>query len=355
MKQWILILLTVVLIGCGSSDKDVPRRAIQYVEVSEPGKGQIRRISGVVESGNEAELSFQVAGNVSAVMVAAGDHVPAGHTLATLDEKPYRLNLDAANAELVKAKALETEKKSDYEAKATLYEKKFVAKTMLDAARAEYEAAQQNIESAKAKQALAQRDLDNTALKAPFAGDIASRKVDAGMNVSAGQPVMHLVGKDGFEVAVSLPEGLRPEVHLGAEVQVTFPSLGKAIRAGKVAEIAAGTESGNAFVTKVSVADNAGLYTGLTAEVSFEFGGDASSAHLLVPVAALIPSNETGFAYVYVYDPTTETVKKTRIGVKDIRENKVEVTSGLKPGDKVATAGVHFLSDGQPVTLYQGK
>lgn len=355
MKKWIVVFLTLALIGCGSSDKDAPRRAIQYMEVSEPGKGQVRRISGVVESGNEAELSFQIAGYVASVAVASGDHVESGQTLATLDEKPYRLSLDAANAELTKAKAIHVEKKSDYEAKATLFEKKFVSKTVVDNARAEYEAAEQNIESAKAKQALAQRDLDNTVLKAPFKGDIASRKVDAGMNVTAGQPILRLLGKDGYEVSVSLPESLRHQVKIGSHVDILFPSIGGARRKGEVTEIAAATESGNAFVTKISVTDPAGLYTGLTAEVWFELGGETSASNYLIPVSALVPSTEKSFAYVFVYDPETETVKKTRVEVKDVRENNVEITSGLKAGDKIATAGVHFLSDGQSVTLYQGK
>lgn len=355
MKKWIVLLVTVLLIGCGSSDKDAPRRAIQYVEVSEPAKGQLRRISGVVEAGNEAELSFQVAGYVASVAVASGDHVSSGQTLATLDDKPYRLSLDAANAELIKAQAMEAEAKSDYQAKATLFEKKFVSKTVLDAARAEYEASQQNIESAKAKKELAMRDLDNTVLKAPFEGDIASRKVDAGMNVTAGQPILRLLGKEGFEVSVSLPEALRHDVHLGSPVEVQFRSLGDARRAGVVTELAATAESGNAFVTKVKVTDSTGLYPGLTAEVWFELGSEKSGGNYLIPASALVASTEPGVAYVFVYDGATETVKKTRIGVKDIRENSVEVTAGLKVGDKVATAGVHFLSDGQSVTLYQGK
>ncbi|MFI4957275.1 MAG: efflux RND transporter periplasmic adaptor subunit [Gammaproteobacteria bacterium] len=353
MKKWILPLVALMLFGCSSSDNDVPRRAIQYIEVAEQGKGQLRRISGVVEAGNEAELSFQVAGNVASVAVASGDAVAIGQTLATLDDKPYHLNVDAAKAELTKAQAIQAEKKSDYDAKSTLFEKKFVSKTVLDNARAEYEAAQQNIESAKAKYALALRDLDNTVLKAPFAGDIASRNVDAGMNVAVGQPVFKLLGKEGFEVSVSLPETLRKDVKLGSLVDIAFPSLHGPRRKGEVTEIAVATDTGNAFTTKISVNETVGLYPGLTAEVWFELHTEKKGETYLIPASALITSNEPGFGYVFVYDPKTETVKKTRISVKDIRENSVEVTAGLHLGDKVATAGVHFLTDGQAVTLYR--
>ena len=115
--------------------------------------------------------------------------VKSGQILATLDNKPYQLNVDAAKAELTKADAVYAEAKSDYQAKATLFEKKFVSKTVLDAAKAEYESAEQNIETAKAKQSLAEHDLANTMLRAPFDGDIASRTIDPGMNIVAGQPV----------------------------------------------------------------------------------------------------------------------------------------------------------------------
>ncbi len=356
MKKWILsFVLCSLLIACGSSDNEAPRRAIQYIEVSELGRGQLRRISGVVEAGNEAELSFQVSGYVTSVLVASGDIVQADQTLATLDNKPYQLNLDAAKADWIKANAILTEKKADHDAKATLFEKKFVSKTMMDAARAEYESAQQNIESAKAKQELAQRDLDNTVLKAPFAGDIGSVKVNPGVNVGAGQPLFHLLGKEGFEVSVSLPEGLRKEVWAGLPVQIAFPSLGESRRSGEISELAAATHEGNAFITKIHVNDGKGLYPGLTAEVWIEFGHDNASKQptYLIPASALVPASQKGEAYVFVYDKTSETVKKTIVSVKDIRENSVEVVSGLQPGDIVATAGVHFLTDGQPVTLYQ--
>jgi multidrug efflux pump subunit AcrA (membrane-fusion protein) len=92
----------------------------------------------------------------------------------------------------------------------------------------------------------------------------------------------------------------------------------------------------------------------LTAEVWFEWGGESGAQSYLIPASAMAPADNAGQAYVFVYHPESETVKKTLVSVKDIRANSVEVTAGLQPGDIIATAGVHFLTDGQSVTLYKG-
>ena len=73
-------------------------------------------------------LSFQVAGNVQEVRVNLGDTVTKGQVLAVLDKKPYELDLDAANAELGKAKADLEEKRVEYLRQKKLYAKKWVAK-----------------------------------------------------------------------------------------------------------------------------------------------------------------------------------------------------------------------------------
>ena len=55
--------------------------------------------------------------------------------------------------------------------------------------------------------------------------------------------------------------------------------------------------------------------------------------------------------YVYIFDQTTSSVKRRKIIIAGIRENSLIVIEGLKHGDRVASAGVSFLRDGQKVKL----
>lgn len=354
-----LILLSfclALLIGCSSSsDDDSQVRAIKYIQIQEAVGGQSRRISGVVESNQRADLSFEIAGRVESVGVKLGTEVQEGQELARLDSKPYKLTVDAAQAELTKAHAILVDRKNDYEAKAKLFESRYVAKTVVDAAYADYQAAEQNTESAKAKLELAQRDLDHTVLKAPFKGEIASLNIDPAVNIGAGQPVMQLLGQGGMEVSLLLPESLRSHTPLGMKVTVTFPSLNQVTTTGELSEIAARSGETNSFPSKIIIEPVKGIYPGLTAEVLFSYNTEGEQLLYLIPAVAIAPpesDKEDGF--VYVFQPDTSTVKKTPIKVKGIQGNQVEIIEGLKAGDIIATAGVHFLSDGQKVKLLEG-
>jgi RND family efflux transporter MFP subunit len=357
-KKLIALSLSVwLMLACSSSeDENSQIRAIKTIQIEEALGGQNRRISGVVESAQRADLSFEIPGRVEAVNVKLGTHVKAGEELARLDPKPYQLTADAAKAEHVKAQAILVDRKNDYTAKAKLYESRYVAKTVVDAAYADYQAAEQNVQSAQAKLELAERDLTNTVLKAPFEGEVASLSLDPAVNVSAGTPVMQLLGQGGLEVSLLLPESLRSHTKLGMAVSVTFPSLSTARTHGTLTEIAARAGETNAFPAKVAIETVPGIYPGLSAEVLFAYSGEGENIVYLIPAVAIAPPETAAEdGYVFIYQPETSTVKKTPIKVRGIQGNQVEIVKGLKPGDIIATAGVHFLYDGQKVKLLEEK
>lgn len=348
-----LLLCITLLSACDHIDQDNPIRAIQYMEVSDSSSGQTRRISGIVQSSQKADLSFELGGNVLTVPVTLGARVVAGQVLATLDPKPYQLTVNAAQADLTKAKALLLDKESDYKAKAKLYEKRFVSKTVVDTAKADHEAALQNVESMKAKLQLAEHDLAHTELKAPFDGEIAKRSIEPATNVSMGQTVFQLLGQGGFEIEVSVPESLRRMIRVNMPVVAMFPTLNGVKSTGHISEISASANELNAFPTKIMIEPADGIYPGLTAEVIFNDQQKSDALVFLIPATALLPGPDDLSAYVYVYDPATSTVHKRQITAKHVQDNEVQVISGLALGDIIATAGVHFLYDGQKVTLYK--
>lgn len=124
---------------------------------------------------------------------------------------------------------------------------------------------------------------------------------------------------------------------------------------GQITEIGTRAEFANSYpVTVVLQSDNPLLRAGMTAEVEFSFIGkrrtsDSSNVQL-IPTTALSAGIKQK-NYVFVYNPDTQQVIKTLVQPEDIFENKVFISSGLKPGDIIATAGVAFLRDGQQVTL----
>ena len=183
------LLLAIPLAACSEDEPPVVEqvRPIRTFTVTEVASGQARRFSGVIEASDSSALSFQVRGNVLEVLVDQGEEVSAGQRLAVLDPEPYELDVKAAEADLDQARAVAGERKAEFERQATLYEQGWVARARFDTAERDARSAETRVGYAVARLNLAQRDLRNTVLEAPFDGFISSRTIDPFVEVRAGQ------------------------------------------------------------------------------------------------------------------------------------------------------------------------
>ncbi len=217
-------LASLVLAACGEEPPEVAQqiRAIKTITVTQLATGQERRYSGIVQATDSSSLSFQVSGNVKSVAVNRGERVTEGQVLAALDAKPYELNVQAAQAELGKARAAQAEKNQEFVRQKTLYAKGWVAKAALDQASAAYDSAHSQVNYAMSQLNQAKRDLGNTKLVAPFDGLIAERSVEPFVVVSAGQKLFEINAEGAIEVAFDIPETTIARITLGMPAGVTF-------------------------------------------------------------------------------------------------------------------------------------
>ena len=169
LRATILVAASLVLTGCEEEPPEVVEkiRAIKTVTVAERGSGQLNRFPGLIEAVDTSVLSFEVAGNTREVNVSVGDRVTKGQILATLDTSAFQLNVEAAEAEVGRSKAVLAEKQNDYDRQNTLYKKEWVSKAALDQAVAARDSATNELAYANSKLNLARRDLDKTVLLAP--------------------------------------------------------------------------------------------------------------------------------------------------------------------------------------------
>lgn len=351
------ILLAVSVLLLAACDEQQPEvmenvRAIKTITVSERGSGQLRRFPGIVAAVDTSSISFEVAGNTREVNVKVGDRVEEGQVLATLDDKPFQLNVEGAEAEVGRAKAQLAEKETDYVRQKTLYEKDWVAKAAYDQALAARDSAANQVSYAVSKLNLARRDFEKTVLAAPFDGVIANKFVDPFQEVARGEKVFEIYREGAMEVVVSVPETAIGEVYLGLPAEITFPSEQVASLKGRVSEIGTVAGDANAFPVKVALAEPPDrVLPGMTAEVALILGEAGGGTSYLVPVSAIAAGDAPGQGFVFVFDPQSSTVKKTAISGRGVQDNRVFITEGIAPGDVIAVAGVSFLRDGQKVKL----
>ncbi len=158
-----------------------------------------------------------------------------------------------------------------------------------------------------------------------------------------------------------MPETLIRDVNYGDVVSVRFPTLKKIIAGGTISEIGAKAESGNAFPVRIQLAKTpADIRSGMTAQVTFNFGQASGTSVYLIPVSALdlrvpekVLDNPKEQAKVFIFNQKKQIVEKRMVSIRDIRGNKLEVIEGLNTGDVLIVAGVPFLSEGQKVKLWE--
>jgi RND family efflux transporter MFP subunit len=331
-------------------------RPIKTITVSEKAAEQIRKFSGQVAAVDSSDLSFQVGGQVQSVEVDIGDHVKKGQMLAALDPEPYQLDVDATEAELVRARDNVTQTNSEYERQKRIFEQGAGAERYVEVAEYQYKAAKSAVDYQIAKLDLARRNLRKTKLPSPYDGVIAWRSVQPNEEVKAGQKIFEINAKGEMEVQLAVPETTVDRIHIDDPATVTFPSLPGESANGRISYIGGAAVKANAFPVKVALINpNKQVKPGITAEASLIIKDENRQAGYLVPLQALLPSPEPNRGYAFVYDPQTSMVKKTPVHSRGMADKQVIIDEGLKAGDIIAVAGVSFLADGMEVKLLEGK
>jgi len=357
MKQdfkllWPLFVL-ILIAACNGKPEIVEEiRALKTITVTETATGQTSRLSGIVRATDSSTLSFEVSGKVETVNVDIGDHVRKGQLLAVLDKEPYRLDVNAAQAELLKAKAKVVNTKEEYDRQERVYRQGAGAESKLERAKYNYSAAQSQVDYQIAKLNLAKRNLRKTMLTSPYDGYIAWRSVEPHEERKVGQKVFEIDAKGALEVHLAVPETTIHQIDMDTPTTVTFPTLpGQSVK-GRISYIGSAAVKANAFPVKVGLIDPMNqIKPGMTAEANLFLKDKDQQLGYLVPLQAILPTPDARQGNVFVYDPKTSTVKKTLISVRGSQHDQAIVYKGLAAGDIIAVAGVSFLADGLKVKL----
>ena len=356
LKQVVwLLCIPVVLMACKEKTDIIETvRAIKTVTVKKQSAQQVVKFSGLVAAVDSSGLSFEVSGNVETVHVDIGDRVKKGKVLAVLDPEPYKLEVDAINAELVKARGEVDKTRAQYERHKRIYEQGAGAESYLEVAEYNYMAAKSSVNYQVARLDQAKRNLRKTKLLSPYDGTIAWRSVNPNEEVAAGQKLLEINASGEMEIQLAVPETTIDRIQVGDTATITFPTLPGESTRGSITDIGSAAVEANAFPVKVKLTTpDAKIKPGMTAEAVLALKQDNQAKGFLVPLQALLPNHEANQGYVFVYDPGTSIVVKKPVHGIGMDMKMVIVDKGLEEGDIIAVAGVSFLADGMEVKLIE--
>lgn len=350
----LLVALALGLAACtpearSSSGAAALPQPVQVMTVAMQSAGETWSYTGVVRPRFEIDHSFRVGGKVVNRAVDVGQAVVAGQELARLDDTDLRLALEAQEAELKAALTSREQAEAALGRFTALFEKGHVAQAALDQRRAAADEARSRVSKAERNVELARNQLSYARLLSVSAGVVTSLSVEAGQVVAAGQAIVRVAQLSELEVAVAIPEHMAGAVQ-SAEAGVTFWNSDGARIPALIRELSPEADRvTRTYQARFSLPAGTSTELGRTAVVHLHRGGAERITRL--PLSAVM--NDGRSAHVYVLDDTNARVRRTPVAVVNLEQRHAVIASGLKPGDRVVTMGVHRLDDGRPVRVVE--
>jgi multidrug efflux pump subunit AcrA (membrane-fusion protein) len=317
-----LLLVAVSLVACSPPPKsEEPVRAVKLLQVGASNLSFSTSYAGEVKARVESRLGFRVSGKLVTRRVELGQQVRAGQLLAEIDPQDYRLSVDEAKAQLNAAQTNRDLAAADFKRFKELRDKEFIRGNQLSYSK----------------------------LVADKAGVITGIDAEVGQVLSAGMPVVRLAQHGQRDVLFAVPEDKVATLRLGEGVEVKLWGSSPA-QAAKIYEIAASADPVTRTFAVRAALSNPQAALGSTATVTLS---NSQPAHQAITLPTTAIRQEGGKTMVWVLDPASMTLRSQNIEVINIQGNEVVVKSGLQAGQQVVAAGVHVLSPGQKVSIYQ--
>jgi RND family efflux transporter MFP subunit len=340
----------LALAGCAEeAPKAAAPRPVLTTIAEQSRSDELAVYSGEVRARREADLGFRVPGKIVARYVDVGAQVKKGDLIARLDASDAQLNVAASKSAVAAAQTELDFARAELDRYRSLLEQKFISQAVYDQKLNAFKSAQARLEQARAQASVTQNQSGYTALVADQDGVITAINAEAGQVVAAGQAVARLARPEEKEVLINVPETRFEELKAkGRQILVRILAEPDKTYAGRVREVAPNADPvTRTFATRVTIVDpSPEIALGMTANVAIV--GEGGNI-VLLPLTALYHQGDK--PAVWVVDPAASTVRLQPVTVGQYRENAVVLTSGLAGGERVVTAGVNKLVEGQKVGL----
>jgi len=342
IKTIILLTVTAFISGCSVESKEPTApsiRPVKLLQIADMQNAAIRRFPAKVTATEQAELAFRLPGQLVEFSLVEGQHVKKGAVLARLDDRDARNTLLHREAEHELAAA-------DFARKGKLLHTQLLSQ-------AEYDLAKAQLKSAQAALFSARDQLSYTVLTAPYSGTIAKITSDNYQMVQANQTLLVLQQDRNIDIVIQVSETLATRVtqltgDSSNQAQVIFsaqPYKSYPVRLKEYAtQVTPGTQSYEVVFTLPQPSDGQ-ILPGMSAELTLKLA-TAEQTVAILPTSAVMKRDANAQNIIWLYNSATHTVNPQTVTLGKVRSQGIEITSGIKAGDKVVIAGIQQLSAG---------
>lgn len=349
----LMVFALLVLGGCKKKvEAPVVVRPVRFVVVEKREVKDPKVASGHIRARDEVNLAFRIGGRIIQRKVGVGDKVQAGQTVALLDSEVERNSRNTAQAEVAAARASLDQSEAFERRQKQLLTERVISPNEYDVALRQLKTTKAQLDAAEAQLKSAEEQLSYTELKSDAAGVITAKGAEVGEVVPAGKMVLQVAQETGRDAVFDVPaEALRDGLSLGSQGEVWLEDHPEIKADGKVREISPQADPVTRnYQVKVELANPpAGMFLGATVVGRLKLPAESL---IEVPASALTMTQDK--AAVWVVDAKDQRVHRREVTIARYAPDSVIVTDGLNAGEKVVTAGVQTLHEGQAVKLLGG-
>jgi len=379
----IALCATFLIIGCGGSDENAnPAQNARFsgwgggaaggrvtsVETEtitrQPIADQVRSF-GTVKAQDVVAITPQVSNRITKLHVDLGDTVRQGQLLAKIYDATFKDQLQQAKAQLEQSKVAISRDSTQFARQEKLLESNAISQAEFDDAFATYRNSLSQYQTSVASVTQAQENFNNTEVRSPVRGVVVSRTGAEGDIASAGQTLFEVANLVGYESRIYLPVQDWRAIKIGQQVNLRVSneaeSSAKGVVSRKSPQLDATTGLGEVVVTLNQIGSS--IYPGVLTENVIDIENKPRA--IVVSRGALVEKVET------IIEPESNTIQLDRKysvfvskgdSVVELRQlelgieqgDRIEVVSGLRPGESIVVTGQNSLQDGGRIRVASG-
>jgi membrane fusion protein (multidrug efflux system) len=301
-------------------------------------------VQGALYPRERTTLAANVDGTVVQIVADFGDRAKEGQVLMRIDPREYQLRYDSAAAAVDQARARLENSRARFDRAQELRKQELISQQEFDQSAATLRVDEADADSVVKAAGLAHKKLDDTVVRAPFSGSVQKRMASLGQYVTVGAQLYELIATDPIKLRCPMPERFVPLAHPGMPVRLTIDAQPGVSYTGTITRIApALDDQSRTLLVEAEVPNPQGtLKPGYFAHVTMDLGQDRA---VFVPETAVL--RYAGVARVFVVENGIAHAREVKTGT--LMGNQIEISEGLRSGERIIVSEVDRLGDGTPV------
>jgi membrane fusion protein (multidrug efflux system) len=314
-----------------------PATPVEVLEVNPKDFTRFVEVQGRVEADDFVNVSSEIGGRITSLLVEEGDYVRKGQLLAKTDLETVEKQIAEIETQLELANTV-------YERQKRLWDQNIGSEIQYLEAKTRMEGLEKSLETLESQ-------ISKKNIYAPIGGYVDREFLQEGETASPGMPIIQILNTVEIKVTADIQENFLSAIEKGDSVTVRFPALNLSIdetvtQLGRTIDL-----NNRTFEIQIKTSSRSGqLKPNLLAVIRFK---DFQAEDIIsVPLDAIHEEvNGNKFVYIVNEESGRFTAKKSYVELGESNVNEVIIASGVRNGDRLITKGSKGISQGELVRI----